>query len=158
MQQLFADESLALLIAASRRRIKQVAWELTRPHGVTPQQFGIIMTLYSKGSQSLSTLADRMGVDNPTACRLLNKLSERKLVQTEVDPADRRRFCIELTAKGRKLGDTLIDSAHTLADAIEFGFSASEGEALRHSLRRVMANMDTLAERLATQKRPTKKK
>src|SRR5207244_2965863 len=75
--------------------------------GITPQQFWVLLVLHGEDGLSLHALADRVWADDPTACRIISRLAEQKLVRAESDPHDRRRFRLRLTPKGKKLGAEL---------------------------------------------------
>lgn len=78
------------------------------------------------GACTISDLADRIGVDQPRASRLVAEAVDRGFVRRGVDPADARRAVVELTASGR----TFLQSAHrTRRSAVESalaGFTPEE--------------------------------
>ena len=144
MQELRREDGIGLLIGAARRRIKQVVWSRLEPFGVTPQQFWVLLVLHEDDGLSLHALADRVWADDPTACRIISKLEQQKLVRAESDPHDRRRFRLRLTAKGRKLGAELAALKAEMKAGVERGLSAADRETLRELLLRVVSNMDRM--------------
>ncbi len=56
----------------------------------------------SAGPQTLSGLAEAVGVDAPYATLIVDSLQERGLVERQPDPEDRRRKLVTLTGPGRE--------------------------------------------------------
>ncbi len=147
MQKLFSQESIAVLIAGTRRSIKQYAWEKLRPWRVTPQQCGVLLVLFSEGGMSLGEVAGRIWCDNPTACRIVNKLVERGFVRSDSDSQDRRRFRLYLTGEGQALCGELTKCANAVAKTLEQGLTQADLTNLRRILGHVMANAVSATQR-----------
>ena len=133
-----------ILIAMTRRRIKQTVSNRLVRFELGPQQFWVLLVLRKEGGLSLHELARRTWTDDPTACRMVGKLTERGLIRSDEDPVDRRRFQLALTAKGRKLADELESFAVEVRATVVRGLSIDDRRVLGGLLRRVMTNMDSL--------------
>ncbi len=72
-------EPLGLLIAATRRRIKQIVLTRAAQFGLTPQQFWLLVALEEGGGQSLHALAVKLAV----LAREIRGLVERDLTPDE---------------------------------------------------------------------------
>lgn len=83
---------------ASRRAI---ADRLAERPGVTLWEYAALAELAELGPSAQNALAAALGMDTADMVRLMDALIEKRLVQRERDPADRRRYRITLTAKGR---------------------------------------------------------
>src|SRR5215471_4003222 len=149
------DPSIGLLVAATRRRLKQVIWSRLVPYNLTPQQFWVILHLHQGRPMSLHELAKNIWADDPTACRIVARLTERKLVRAESDPDDRRRFRLMLTPKGKKMGGELTSLAGEIKEGMERNLSAGERQALCDVLQRVVDNLD---EMLGSDAEPVRKR
>jgi DNA-binding MarR family transcriptional regulator len=150
-----SPDAIGLLVGAARRRIKQVVWRRLSGVRLTPQQFGVLLTLRDLPEGApLCEVARRIYMDDPTACRVMRKLVERKLVRSTGDAGDRRRFRLQLTARGRELAERLAEAALELAAAIERGLSEGELASLRSGLRKVIANMDVMEAGLDAERKP----
>ena len=68
---------------------------------VSPSQYGVLMTLGEAGPLGQQRLAELVGVDPRNAVPIIDALAAQGLVRREVDPADRRRRVLDLTAKGQ---------------------------------------------------------
>ena len=138
------QEPIARLIGAARRRIKQALGTRLRSHGLSPQQFGVLVSLDETPGTSVRALAKRLHMDEPTASRIVAGLVGRRLVQMKSDPSDRRKRHLVLSASGSAVAVRLRPIAHEVRAAVEAGFSSAEKDALRRFLVRVMANMEEL--------------
>ena len=138
------SDSIGLLVAAIRRRMKQVVWARLTPYNLTPQQFWVLLHLHQGPAMSLHELARNIWADDPTACRIVARLNERKLVRSDSDPEDRRRFRLTLTPKGRKLGGELMGLASEITTGMERNLSAADRQILCDVLQQVIGNLDRL--------------
>lgn len=136
------DEPIGPLIGDARRRIRQAVSSRVRRYHLTTQQFWVLVAIYEHPGFSLGELATHLWMDDPTASRLVFALAKRKLVQVRDDPADRRRSRLHLEASGTALANALRELATAVRAAAVHGLSSSELNALRGSLRKIMANMD----------------
>lgn len=141
------QEYLGLLIAAARRRIKQAVVARVSEHGLTAQQFWTVVTLAERPGIAQIQLAERTRADAPTISRTLASLAERRLVRTDLDPADRRRTRVFLTGAGERLAGQLAPVAREIRSAVVDGMSEDQIAALRAGLRQVVANLDRLEAR-----------
>jgi DNA-binding MarR family transcriptional regulator len=85
---------------ASRRAIAE---QLTDRHGLTLWEFAALTELDGRGPAAQNVVATRLGMDPSDMVRLMDQLMARRLVSRERDVADRRRYKVALTAKGRRL-------------------------------------------------------
>jgi DNA-binding MarR family transcriptional regulator len=136
-----------LLIGLARRRIKQAVLGRAARHGLSFQQFWVLVSLHERRAESQSELAERMRVDAPTASRVLATLVRRRLVRVEQDPADRRRALLHLTRPGAALAADLAGIADEIRAAVVEGMSAAEVESLVRGLRKVISNLERLDDR-----------
>ena len=139
------QEPIGLLIAATRRRIKQIVMTRAGQLGLTAQQFWLLVGLDEGGSQSLHTLAQRARTDDPTASRVVQSLVTAGLVTSTPDPSDRRRSCLELTARGRTLAPRLVAMAREIRGLVERDLSPHERELVRAALRKILTTLEASA-------------
>ncbi|TCO43690.1 DNA-binding MarR family transcriptional regulator [Kribbella antiqua] len=83
---------------ASRRAI---ADRLAERPGLTLWQYAALAELTDVGPSAQHALAAGLGIDASDMVRLMDELIAKRLVTRERDPADRRRYRISLTMKGR---------------------------------------------------------
>jgi DNA-binding MarR family transcriptional regulator len=70
-------------------------------------QLKTLMTLYSAGALPIGQLADTLGVGQPTASHLVDRLVQGELAIRTEDPEDRRRTLAELSPQGVELIERL---------------------------------------------------
>ncbi len=70
---------------------------------VSPSQYGVLMALGEAGPLGQQHLAELVGVNPRNAVPIIDALAGQGLVRREVDPLDRRRRVLDLTAKGRRV-------------------------------------------------------
>jgi MarR family transcriptional regulator, lower aerobic nicotinate degradation pathway regulator len=84
-----------------------------RPLNLGAQQFIVLKQLQVFGSCSQGELADALGIDYSNLASVTGQLYSRGLIERHRDPADRRRYVVELTDDGQRLladGDSAIQS------------------------------------------------
>ena len=122
-------------------RASQQSQRLVRQHmaeaGVRTLHYHVLASLADDGEAAQAPLADRIGLDRSDLVTLLDELEELKYVERRVDPADRRRKIVAITAAGEKhltVMDQLVIAAET--DLLE-PLTASERKTLLGLLRRL---------------------
>ena len=136
------QEPVGLLIAAARRRIKQAVGNRLRGHGLSPQQFWVLVAVREAEGLALCDLAAKLRLDQPTASRIVALLRRRRLVRIDGHEADRRRRSLRLTPGGATLAQKVYPLAREVREAVIQGITADELERFRGLLRTVMANME----------------
>jgi MarR family transcriptional regulator for hemolysin len=142
-----AEEPIGLLIGAVRRRIKQAVGSRVRAYNLSVQQFWVLVAIAELPGRSLGELARHLRMDKPTASRVVFVLMKRKLLDVVGDAADRRRARLYLGPAGAGVAKELQEHARAMRSAVTRGLSPEEQQALRGSLRKIVANMDRLQQR-----------
>jgi DNA-binding MarR family transcriptional regulator len=88
-------------ILASRRLHASLHPELGRQ--LTPSKLRGLELLAQHDGLRVGELADRVGVDDTTATRLVDRLEELGLAERHSEEGDRRAILVGLTAEGREL-------------------------------------------------------
>jgi DNA-binding MarR family transcriptional regulator len=73
-----------------------------QPIGLTSGQFSLLMSLNRAAPPTLGAVATLLGMDRSTLTANLKPLERQGLVETAVDPGDRRGRLLVLTTDGRK--------------------------------------------------------
>jgi MarR family transcriptional regulator, organic hydroperoxide resistance regulator len=68
---------------------------------LAPSEQNVLAVLADGGRRSVGDLATATGTKSTTLTSVLDRLERRRLLDREVDPADRRSFVIRLTPAGR---------------------------------------------------------
>src|SRR4029078_1911038 len=118
-QLLSKQDSLGRLIAVARGSRKKAVGRRVAGHGLTSQQFWVLVFLIEEAGPALCRVCDVLRMDAPTASRIVAALTRRRLVRATAAPADRRRARIKLTTEGRALARTLYPLAQEFRAAVE---------------------------------------
>jgi DNA-binding MarR family transcriptional regulator len=113
-----------------------------RPLNLGAQEFIVLKQLQAFGSCSQGELADALGIDYSNLAVVTGQLYGRGLIERHRDPADRRRYVVELTGVGRGL---LSDADKTIEAGEEDILSAlddSERQQLWELLRRMADTLE----------------
>jgi len=120
--------------------------------GLSMAQYRVLMHLFyaeqmgDRGELNPSEISDRQGVSRNTISSLIRNLEEDGLVERKLDPEDRRRFNISLTAEGRAL---VTEYARHHLQAVAGCFAVldpEEQQSLFQLLRKVGLHLRTMRE------------
>lgn len=130
-----------LLKKANRLLIKK-ANELLKPHGITHAYTYFLMELYQQDGLTQSEMHKRIGIEQPTAVRTLDRMERDGLILREPSPTDRRAVFIKLTNKGRQYKEIILGCAKELNGFALQGFTDNECALLNQLVRRLNSNLD----------------
>lgn len=129
------DHCLCLHAQRAARALARRFDEALRPVGLTNGQFSLLMSLNRPKPPSIGSVAALLAMDRTTLTANLKPLERRGLVETTVDPADRRGRLLRLTEAGRALLQSAVPIwERTHADA-EGLLAGADAESLRVGLR-----------------------
>ena len=89
--------------------LRQVG-QTRRGRGVTVQQFRALAYLRRRPGDSLSDVADYLGLTPPTASRMIDALVKRGLAVREPVPGNRRQVQLRISRAGNRILDAAIDA------------------------------------------------
>jgi len=97
------DHCLCLAAQRAARTLARRFDEALRPVELTSGQFSLLMSLNQPAPPSIGSIAALLAMDRTTITANLKPLERRGLVETKVDPVDRRGRLLVLTVSGRDL-------------------------------------------------------
>lgn len=100
-------ESLGFALHRTYMRMKVLSARRLRSHGLTPDQFAVLATLWDNPGLSQGEIARLLIKDAPNVTRIVDRLEHKELVERREDPSDRRAYRIYPTRSGRTLHKTL---------------------------------------------------
>jgi len=100
--------SLAWLIRDVHRLFAATLQPLVSREGVTVCHWYYLRILSEHDGLTQRELSDKVGVHPNTAVPALDNMEKHGLVKRVRHPSDRRRMCVHLTPKGRRLRDEMI--------------------------------------------------
>lgn len=89
---------LGYLGEKSRRRFL----ETLEPHGFHPREFGLMTVVMNRPGITQQELAGLAQIDPSSMVAVLDGLEERGLLERRINPDDRRRRAVHLTAGGER--------------------------------------------------------
>jgi DNA-binding MarR family transcriptional regulator len=94
------DHCLCLAAQRAARTLARRFDEALRPAGLTSGQFSLLTSLNRPDAPSVGEVAEVLGMDRTTLTANLKPLERRGLMETRVDPEDRRSRQLALTEAG----------------------------------------------------------
>lgn len=121
---------LTLILNALHR--KNVCYD-----GHTLSQCFILLSV-PDGGMDMSTLSEKLGLDNSTTTRLVNTLEKHGLIRRERGQEDRRVMVVRLTPKGHELTHEIEEVIDSLGDAVLDNIPSEKRERIKESLEAVL--------------------
>lgn len=135
------DKAVAYIIVNSGRHLKLHLQRNMRQYNISPEQWFLLFRLYEEDGRSQKELADQHAYDFPNITRLIDALSKKNFVKRQVDPEDRRKHRIFLTAEGHQLMNEIFPRVKELRQEIFNGISQEELTTMVSTLRKIEANL-----------------
>ncbi|QPC44456.1 MarR family transcriptional regulator [Kaustia mangrovi] len=130
------DTCLCLHVQRAARALARHFDEALRPLGMTSGQFSLMMSLNRPDPPSMGSVAQLLAMDRTTLTAALKPLQRRGLVESMVDPKDKRSRRLKLTDDGRALLASAVPiwkTAHAELDEILMT-NGGDPDMLRRSL------------------------
>lgn len=128
------DHCLCFAAQRAARALARRFDEALRPAGLTSGQFSLLMSLNQPKSPSVGSIARLLGMDRTTLTANLKPLERQGLVETTVDPDDRRGRLLVLKAAGRTRLNAALPIWHSTHAEVD-RLVRSDAESLRAGLR-----------------------
>lgn len=136
------SESIGYLARyAYRVFAKAISVELAS-HGLLAGQWSVFRVLWEEEGFSQVELANRMRVEKASLTCTLDGMERQGFILRTRNKKDRRKVHIHLSAKGRRLKQTLLPYAGKVNRQATKGLSPADVEQLRALLSKVIANLD----------------
>ena len=97
-----ARPDLAALMVPLGRSLIRAELPLLEAHGLSMWAYAVLTALRDNEASSQASLASSIGADRTRIIAVLDDLQDRKLINRQPDPSDRRSNLLSLTAGGRK--------------------------------------------------------
>lgn len=95
-------DSFGFVIERTAKRMKQYYQKMLREAeiDITVDQWILLKAIYNNDGSSQYEIAASTFKDAPTVTRILDILSDKKLIERVPDPSDRRKYNIKITKEG----------------------------------------------------------
>lgn len=136
------DQFLPYLLSRASHLVSRRFYALLKRHGMPIREWRVLATLFDGEGLPLGELAEICITEQSTATRLIERMSVRGLVEKRIDPGDRRRTLVHITAAGRTAVGELIAQAREIDRDLVEGFDRRRGERLKAELEALIAGME----------------
>ena len=113
--------------------------EVTEQVDVTPQQFGVLLTLYQQGSLTLGEITKATRADLSTTGEMVRRMTDRGLVTRAAGKEDRRTVSISITENGVTALLELVSRMPKLQERLLAPIPAEERRSFLQNLKRIVA-------------------
>lgn len=113
-----------------------------RDHGLRVPEWRALAALYSRGTCTMSELADLATIDRTTLTRTIDRMEDAGWLARRADAADLRVTRLELTAAGRRTFERIWPEVERLNELALAGLSASQIDSLRKILGQMRSNLE----------------
>jgi DNA-binding MarR family transcriptional regulator len=120
------EESIGYQLRKTSRKMAGLLKAQLENEEITIAMWYFLRALWERDGVIQRTLAEEVGLMQPTTVTALHNLQNRGLVRTERDKVDRRSIRIYLTAKGRRLKAKLLPKVATINEAVSRGVNRKE--------------------------------
>jgi len=138
------EASLPLMLSVVKSHLRQVSLRLLAPYGITPQQHQVLRVLADKPGLCHGELAGALGLDKPSATRLLHNVHGKGWVELLPHPTHKRKLRLELSAEGLALVARLATFRAAVREGLERGLDEGERQAIRALLHKLQHNLDRM--------------
>lgn len=95
------DLKTMIVFRKAERTIRSIEQRVIKENKLTPTQFSVLETLYSKGRMRIQDLIDHMLATSGNMTVVIKNMVRDGLISRTSDPNDRRSYLIELSQKSR---------------------------------------------------------
>ena len=100
------DLKTIIVLHKAERTIRNLEAQIFKKHNLTPTQFSVLETLYSKGELRIQDLIDSMLATSGNMTVVIKNMERDGWISRSCD--DRRSFLIQLTDRGQKKIETVL--------------------------------------------------
>lgn len=97
------DEQLCYSLYSASLAVNRLYKPMLDRLGITYPQYLVLSTLCEAGDHTVSSIAERLGLESSTVTPLLKRLEGAGLLTRARSAKDERQVCVALTAKGMAL-------------------------------------------------------
>ncbi len=121
--------------------------EALEPLGLRPRHYAVLSALADQGELATQhAVGGCLAIDPSTMVAVVDELEDQGLVTRRRDPADRRRYLLALTAKGRRIQAACRSAADRCEAEVLSALDGDERSTLRRLLKKALAGDDQRVE------------
>ena len=138
------EQSTSTLIKKLNRLLISFSINDVQKMGLQMAYTYFLMHLWDQPNQTQSQLHKKIGIEQPTAVRTLDRMERDGFITRKLSKTDRRRIDICLTQKAHDIKEPLLNYAAYLNKNLLKGFNNQERQQLNSFLQRMIDNLDQL--------------
>ena len=132
------------LLFNARNKVRFAMDDQFKPLDITDATWRTLYFLRQEGDGvQQKELARTMGIEGPSLVRLLDNLSEKKLIERRADPSDRRSKTIHLTAQAQPLLEELDQYAREVRSELFAEISDADLQTCVRVFERILSRYNT---------------
>lgn len=139
---LILSESLGTQLNLIARSIRLTLEKKLASEGITPSQWMMVMALEENDHQVQSDLGKKLNLDNATITRIVDKLTEKGLLERKQAKDDRRAQIVSLTDKGKKKCNKYSKIGDDVNQKASIGIPDNDREKLMSLLSKIQINLE----------------
>ncbi|MDP9387893.1 MAG: MarR family winged helix-turn-helix transcriptional regulator [Actinomycetota bacterium] len=117
--------------------------EALEPMALGPRHYAVLTTLVDQGELATQhAVGGCLAIDPSTMVAVVDELEDQGLLTRRRDPADRRRYLLSLTTKGRRVHSACRSAADRCEAELLSALDDDQRATLRHLLQRALAACD----------------
>lgn len=136
------EESTSTLIKTASHLFTRLANKYLKQEGIAHAYTPFLMHLWTEDSQTQSSLHKKIGIEQPTAVRTLDRMERDGLIKRVRSETDRREIKILLTTKAHKLQKNILSIAQKINSIGTKNFTKNEKDMLNKLLKKVIVNIE----------------
>ncbi len=145
-------KSISLTLTRTARMQRSYSARLLNELGLHPGQEAVPKALNASDGQTMSQLAQELGVRPPTITKMISRLEAQGYVERRASKSDGRQAFAHLSAPGIALLNEVDRTWKKLEKAALQGIDPKEQKRLRKLLRKIESNLDSSDEKPANTK------
>ena len=106
------------LMRKCHQRTREIYSERLGDTGLSRQQTALMIAIYQNPNATYTRLSEASGFDRSTMAEMIDRLVAGKLALRKKSPDDGRAYAVELTAKGRRLLESMIKDVNSVQQSI----------------------------------------
>lgn len=135
------EDCLAYLASRNAKDLADALEKRVAPHGITRVQWMVLYYADKNPGVTIKHLADIMGIKEPSAVRLVDKVEADGLLMRVPHPEDRRIRTLELTEAGEKLNREVTAVVEKFKDDAIAGIPVKDMDTFRKVLETMVENV-----------------
>lgn len=127
------DSSLMHLMRRAGQH-SSMCWTQCVDTGLSAVQYAILVVLAEETTCDQQTLGNRAGFDKATGTYVIDRMTKSGLLDVQIDPQNRRRKLVRMTASGEAMLAQMIEQAKSAERMITAGLDAQDISDLKRLL------------------------